>query len=229
MNILELFSGTQSISEAFRKKGHKTFTVDNNNYFNYITDWNIDIKKITANDIKEKFTTPDIIWASPPCTTFSVASIGHHWKGGYRAYKPKTKQAKQSQKLVKHTLNIINELNPKYYFIENPRGLLRKMEFMYPYKRYTITYCQYGDDRMKPTDIWTNHPSPQFKTPCSNGDNCHISAPRGSKTGTQGLKNSIERAKIPNELCNHIAKISELSREKAENRKKQLTFNFERR
>ena len=54
--------------------------------------------------------------------------------------------------------------------------------------RYTVTYCQYGDNRMKPTDIWTNHPCPKFKPPCKNGDPCHVSAPRGSQTGTQGLK-----------------------------------------
>ena len=75
--------------------------------------------------------------------------------------------------------------------------------------RYTVTYCQYGDKRMKPTDIWTNHPNPCFKPPCKNGDPCHVPAPRGSQTGTQGLENSIEKAKIPKELCYHIVDICE--------------------
>lgn len=48
-----------------------------------------------------------------------------------------------------------------------------------------------------------------FKPMCKNGDSCHQSAPRGSKTGTQGLKGSKERSVIPAELCNHIVKISE--------------------
>ena len=43
-----------------------------------------------------------------------------------------------------------------FYFIENPRGMLRKQKMMEEFTRYTITYCKYGDDRMKPTDIWTN-------------------------------------------------------------------------
>lgn len=60
------------------------------------------------------------------------------------------------------------------------------------YVRHTISYCQYGDNRMKPTDIWTNDLKWIPKPPCKNGDKCHISAPRGSITGTQGLKNSIE-------------------------------------
>ena len=104
-------------------------------------------------------------------------------------------------------------LSPKYWFIENPRGGMRKMDFMNGLPRYTITYCQYGDTRMKPTDIWTNHPSPSFKPPCHNGNSCHISAPRGAKTGTQGLKGSIERSKIPEGFCNHIVNICEIRRD----------------
>ena len=83
------------------------------------------------------------------------------------------------------------------------------MRFMRNLPRYTVTYCQYGDTRMKPTDIWTNHPNPCFKPMCHNGDKCHVPAPRGSATGTQGLKGSIERSRIPEELCNHIVKICE--------------------
>jgi len=35
---------------------------------------------------------------------------------------------------------------------------------------------------------------------------CHTAAPRGSKTGTQGLKNSIERSVVPEQLCLEILK-----------------------
>ena len=108
-----------------------------------------------------------------------------------------------------HVLCLMLALSPKYWFIENPRGGMRKMNFMYGLPRYTITYCQYGDTRMKPTDIWTNHPNPQFKPPCHNGDPCHVSAPRGAKTGTQGLKGSVERSRIPKMFCEHIVDICE--------------------
>ena len=83
------------------------------------------------------------------------------------------------------------------------------MDFMQGIPRYTVTYCKYGDSRMKPTDIFTNHENPQFLPPCHNGDTCHISAPRGAKTGTQGLKGSKERSKIPQKLCEHIVDICE--------------------
>ena len=83
------------------------------------------------------------------------------------------------------------------------------MSWMRQFDRYTITYCQYGDIRMKPTDIWTNHPNPNFKPVCRNGDSCHQSAPRGSRTGTQGLKDHVERSRIPDAFCQHIVDICE--------------------
>ena len=86
---------------------------------------------------------------------------------------------------------------------------MRKMDFMNGLPRYTVTYCKYGDSRMKPTDIWTNHHDPKFLPMCHKGDKCHISAPRGAKTGTQGLKGSIERSRIPKMLCDHIVSICE--------------------
>ena len=97
----------------------------------------------------------------------------------------------------------MNELQPKYYFIENPRGLMRKMGAVEHLNRHTVTYCQYGDKRMKPTDIWTNLDW-KPREMCKNGQPCHESAPRGSRTGTQGLKNNYERSKVPYELCKEI-------------------------
>ena len=69
--------------------------------------------------------------------------------------------------------------------------------------------CKYGEQRMKPTDIWTNHPNPKFIPPCKNGDPCHVPAPRGSQTGTQGIIGSVLRSKIPEKLCEHIVDICE--------------------
>lgn len=154
---------------------------------------------------------PDVIWASPPCTCFSVASIRHNWTGGIRAYVPKRKEAEDAIRAVEKTLEIIEEVSPRLWFIENPRGVLRKMDCMQDLPRHTVTYCQYGDSRMKPTDIWTN--APWCPRPmCSNGDSCHESAPRGAKTGTQGLKNDIERGRIPELLCWEIMRVCECQR-----------------
>ena len=209
MKVLELFAGTRSIGKAFEEKGHDVFSIDWDEKFKNI-DWHTDISTITAKDIIEKFGRPDVIWASPDCTSYSVAAISHHRKredDGNLA--PISEYAKFCDMTNTHLLKLITELNPKYYFIENPRGGLRKMRFMKDLPRYTVTYCQYGDTRMKPTDIWTNHPNPKFKPMCKNGSPCHEPAPRGSKTGTQGLKGSKERSKIPNALCKHIVEICE--------------------
>lgn len=215
MIVLELFAGTRSISKAFEKKGHKAFSIEWNKDFKDISLY-ADIGKITAKDIiKLCGGKPDVIWASPDCTTYSIAAISHHRKreeNGNLA--PVSEYAKFCDKVNKHVLDLINELKPRFYFIENPRGGMRKMDFMKGLYRYTVTYCKYGDKRMKPTDIFTNHPNPQFKAPCSNGDTCHEAAPRGSKTGTQGLKGSKERAVIPALLCDHVVNICEEEIEK---------------
>ena len=103
----------------------------------------------------------------------------------------------------------MKELNPKFFFIENPVGALRKMDFMHGIPRYTITYCKFGFPYRKATDIWTNHPNPSFPPPCHNGDLCHEPAPRGTKQGLQRIDNAVDRAKYPPKLCEHIVMICE--------------------
>ena len=196
MNILELFAGSRSIGKSAEKLGYNVFSSDiiefeNINYVISILDF--DVNKVPFK--------PDIIWASPPCTAFSVAAIGKNWNYDKT---PKTIKAKLGIELVEKTIEIINYYNPQYFFIENPRGMLRKMLIMEKFKRHSVTYCQYGDKRMKPTDIWTNSKTWIPRPMCKNGDTCHISAPRGSQTGTQGLPNAYERSKIPEQLCNEI-------------------------
>ncbi len=206
---MELFAGTRSIGKAFEKHGHEVFSVEWDKDFEDI-DLYADILNVTAEEILKTFGRPDVIWASPDCSSYSVAAISHHRRreeNGNLA--PISEYAKFCDRVNQHVLCLILALSPKYWFIENPRGGMRKMDFMNGLPRYTVTYCQYGDNRMKPTDIWTNHPGPNFKPMCKNGDSCHISAPRGAKTGTQGLKGSRERSVIPNELCEHIVKICE--------------------
>ena len=77
MKVLELFAGTRSIGKAFEKRGHEVFSVEWNKDFENI-DLYADILTVTAQDILEKFGKPDIIWASPDCTTYSVAAISKH-------------------------------------------------------------------------------------------------------------------------------------------------------
>ena len=203
MKVLELFAGSKSIGKVAEELGYQVFSVDVNNFEGI--DLVKDIEFLTKNDIPF---IPDVIWASPPCTTYSIAAISHHRDMG----KPKTKFAAKSDRLILNTLKLIKEYNCKY-FIENPRGYLRKMDFMKGIPKTTVWYCTYGDMRAKPTDIWSNHIYSLFnvngwkpRAICFNGNtNCHHQpAPRGSRTGTQGLKNNYERSKVPYELCKEI-------------------------
>lgn len=210
MKVLELFAGTRSIGKAFGSKGHEVFSIDWDKSFGNI-DWYIDISKVKVEDILERSGRPDVIWASPDCTTFSVAAISRHRRKdpvtGYLY--PVSEYARYCDEVDQHVLGLISGLRPALWFIENPRGGMRKMPWMQGLPRYTVTYCQYGDIRMKPTDIWTNHPCPCFLPMCKNGDPCHEAAPRGSRTGTQGLDGSVERSRIPVRFCEHIVDICE--------------------
>jgi len=215
MNVLELFAGSRSMGIIAENLGYNVFSSDINDFENI--DYVIDILEF---DVTKVSFIPDFIWASPPCTFFSVASIGHHWTrtmiGDKAIHTPKSNNAMLGVQIVQKTLDIINyflTINPKLiWFIENPRGKLRKLDVMQNLPRTTIMYCQYGDNRMKPTDIWSNNIQSLFningfypKTCFAGNKKCHHEeAPRGSKTGTQGLSNAYERSKLPPELCKSI-------------------------
>lgn len=203
MLVFDFFAGTGSSTRAFEDAGDTVITFELDKQFD-VTE-HADIMKLTAHELMRKYGRPDFVWASPPCTAFSVASIGHHWTGGKGAYIPKTEEATYNQGLVSKTREIIDALNPRNgYLIENPRGVLRKLSPVQGLLRHTVTYCQYGDDRMKPTDLWGGVPGWVPREMCKNGDACHTAAPRGSRTGTQGRAGARERSMVPYELGKEI-------------------------
>lgn len=205
MKLLELFAGSRSVGREAERQGFEVFSVDINDFENI--DLAIDILELRKDMIPFE---PDVIWASPPCTYFSVASIGTHWN---QDDTPKTKEAELGIKILNKTLEIFTWFPNAIYFMENPRGKMRKK--VSGIDRTTITYCSYGDIRMKPTDIWSNNIFDMFnpkgwkpRSLCWNGNKkCHHEeAPRGSQTGTQGIKGNYERSKIPTKLCEEIIK-----------------------
>lgn len=207
LTTVELFCGTKSFSKVAKELGHSTFTLDNVPTF--LPSVCADVLTLNGSDLPQQ---PEILWASPPCQGFSVAVIGRNWtKPPENA--PKTDSARLALKLVQKTIALIEEIKPRYFFIENPCGKLRALDVLDPEKvrimgqriyRHKITYCQYGDNRMKPTDIWTNAEWWRPRTACKAGDTCHEAAPRGSRTGTQGRKNATDRGEIPADLFRDI-------------------------
>ena len=212
MNLLELFAGSRSVGNEAEKQGLNVFSVDWTAYENI--DLSIDIGELKKEDVPF---LPDVVWASPDCTTYSIAACSTHRTN---TKEPKSEYAIKCDIVNQHWIGLIKDWlieNPKLiFFIENPRGMLRHMEWMQEFKRHTVWYCQYGDDRAKPTDIWTNSKNWKPRPMCKNfkynketgeiiDKHCHHeSARRGAKTGTQGKKGSYNRSKIPNELCKEI-------------------------
>tara|TARA_R100000315_G_C5178152_1_gene103147 strand:- start:48 stop:677 length:630 start_codon:yes stop_codon:yes gene_type:complete len=198
MKTLELFCGTKSFSKIANEYGYETLTLDFDNTFN--PDIAKDIMDFYIQDLDGY--RPDIIWASPPCQKFSVAALGRNWNK--EDMTPKNDDTKKAMQIVLKTVEIIKDLKPKYFYIENPRAMLRKIGLI-PYDYSTVTYCQYGFHYMKPTDIWSNNKQwLEVAKSCKNGMPCHEAAPRGSASGTQGLKNAAERGKIPPDLIKEI-------------------------
>lgn len=199
MRVLELFSGSGIMSNKFRETGHETVKIDviyGNDIFDF--DYN-----------KFRIGYFDVIWASPPCTAFSMGSMSHHINKEADVFYPKSSLGKEGIRMVLRTWEIIMLLQPKYWFIENPKATLHKFPFMNDAYKKELWYCRYGEKRAKPTNIWTNADI-GFRKCYNNNPLCdHDRAPRGSKKGTQGLKDSFQRAKLPEQLCKEIVEYCE--------------------
>ena len=199
MIIYDFFAGTGSATQAFQDAGHTVIRVELDDYFEA---HERDILNLSAVGLIAKYGRPHFIWASPPCQRFSVASIGRYWNLDKT---PKDIGTAEAIELVRRTRILIKELKPTYgYLIENPRGMLRSLDVLSDLPRRTITYCQYGETRMKPTDLWGEVNGWVSRPQCHNGDSCHEAAPRGSRTGTQGIKGAKNRSRIPYELGREI-------------------------
>lgn len=202
LKVLDLFCGLKGWSEIFTSRQHDVRTLDFNQKF-YPT-YTADILTWSPKELGEW--KPDVILASPPCEGFTVMNIGKNW---HRNHTPKTATASKALSIMKQTIYLCEYLDVKYYWIENPRAKMRRLMEIYApnLPRVTVTYCQYGQESMKPTDLWGKWPKTwNPKPPCKNGDSCHLKTPRGTTThGTQRSGVSPEnRAKIPYNLAKEI-------------------------
>jgi len=202
MKILELECGTKSFTKVAEARGHKCFTVDIDKKFN--PDLCIDIMDFTIDMLPKEFRNPDIIWASPPCIQYS-----HAKRSGIR-------DIEGSNKIVSKNIDIIEQLNPKYYFLENPQtGLLKFQpilnEFPFYHRPYIdVSYCKYGFPYRKQTRIWTNCNVWKSRPICRKDckfmkDGKHIvSVGNGRSKYTSKIMKKEDKYKIPPELCLEI-------------------------
>ncbi|MBI2101657.1 DNA cytosine methyltransferase [Candidatus Woesearchaeota archaeon] len=203
MNILELFSGSGTISREFERAGHKVFSIDIRKRANVcVPSLKKDIMQLSLDDLP--FWDIDVLWASPPCEIWSYAAGSFHWNGNI----PQTEKAQKHIQVIKKTLALIEKLQPKLWFIENPRGKLRYFIPMTDFLMRNagiiklITYSSYGFPTVKPTTIFTNAYDWQPKRPDGYG--------RGAKVQHRlDFITKSKKQKVPGALAQEIREYCE--------------------
>ena len=197
MRLLELFSGTGSVGNVAKRFGYEVVSLDlkgadiNTNILNW--------------DFKEYHTGYfDVIWASPPCTEYSIAkTVG-------------TRKIDEANEIVLMTLEIIEYLNPKHFIIENPQtGLLKQQWFMHGLPFVDVDYCKYGFPYRKRTRLWNNvsdwKPRDLCRKDClsmgANGKSHIATAQRGpTKSQPNNRMKQSELYRVPENLIYEIFK-----------------------
>ena len=169
--LVELFAGTHSVSKAVKR------SAIGRNYDVRVLSVDIDPKfdpSIVADISTWRYKGPIehflkdrrpfdvvVVHASPPCTDFS------------RALTTRPRDLEAGSRNVSAAFRIIKHVDPEFWTLENPVGLLKEQPFMRRYAKYlnTTSYCKFGFPYRKATNIWSNIPDLDLplcdaETPC---------------------------------------------------------------
>ena len=197
MKLLELFAGTGSVGNVARVLHYEVVSLDRDMQADIQTD-------IMDWDYQSAYEPGhfDVIWASPPCTEYSIAkTIG-------------IRDIEGANNIVQRTLDIIDYFQPRWWIIENPQtGLLKQQTIMTNKPFVDVDYCKYGMSYRKRTRLWNNIeewiPRPLCKRDCSSMNETrtrHLQvAQRGPTKGQPNNRNKqSELYAVPLELVREI-------------------------
>ena len=158
MNILDLFSGSQMLAQVLRDRGHQVTTVDFHQYHcapvlshhKNIFDFHYQAYPATHFDF---------IFIGLPCTAFSKASGGYHFKNNMV---PVTDTAKESILMIGLVYELLKYFGFPPFVLENPMGGLRNNFFFKNHcyfsqvTMYSTSLGAFGFPTQKKTDLFTN-------------------------------------------------------------------------
>jgi len=152
--LLDLFTGSGSVAKVAKELGYEVVTLDIDprckpTIVADVLYW--DYRVFAPNHF-------DVIWCSIPCETFSAArrsNIGRKVKGEIMTPETLTRDTEQiGVPILRKTQEILEYLNPKVWFIENPYSGSMKSYIEQP--PTVFDYCMFGFGYRKRTAIWSN-------------------------------------------------------------------------
>jgi hypothetical protein len=163
-----------------------------------------DILKTEPSDLEF---VPDVIWASPPCHTHSCAAGNSH-HSAKKGQLESSKEACDNNSLFPAMVNIMRWAKRKHphlvVVIENPDSqLMEQFENEFNLDKITVHYCAFGQDKKKPTHIWSNDKNllgnlVRYQCP----RNCQVN---GCHESVQANRNKSGYSVIPQKLAEEVA------------------------
>jgi hypothetical protein len=212
--LLELFCGTKSVGKVFESAGYEVVSLDYESRFNATH-----IEDILTWDYTQY--PPDyfnVIWASPDCTTWSLATGGiYRIKSEIYGRGNKYQEgATLGNNMILRVIEILKYFKAGAWFIENPRGLLVHFP---PFKDFLkevngnntlVYYANYNNWGFpKPTHIWSNLPLWENETCPEMSEDSYVIRLRKcdgrlKKYYKTFNGNAEDRSKIPSDLIQRL-------------------------